>query len=63
MFSRSISAGLALATAHVQPAVARMTAASCSRFFSVSFFESLISRQSPATSRSARSSGTDTAAA
>ena len=63
MLRRSISAGLALATAQVQPGVDVMISASLSRFFSESFFESLISCQAPVRRASAASSGTETAAA
>ena len=63
IFSLSISAGLALATAQIQPGVDLMTSASAKRFFSESFFESLIALHSFASSFSASASGTDTAPA
>ena len=63
IFSLSISAGLADATAQTQPGVDLMTSASAKRFFSDSFFESLMPLHAPASSSLANLSGTDTAAA
>ena len=63
MLSSSISFGLALATAHLQPRVDLIASASRSRLAGVSFFESLISLHAPASSSSASASGTETAAA
>ena len=63
MLSRSISCGLAEAMAQMQPGVDLMTSASAKRFFSESFFESLMALHSFVRSFSASASGTDTAPA
>ena len=63
MLSRSISSGEAAATHQVQPGVERIVPARRSRARAVSFFESVMSFQAPASSASASASGTVTAAA